>query len=276
MESNNSPRADSTSQMSRTSSFSSIIDVILPSMKPTKALWRKPLLHRDISVDSGDLESKVNPHRSESWYELFYDLVFVAAAIQIGNIIKYDISVAGLAKSGLLFGVMRSTWDLLMAYQNNYDTKDMIHYLYYLLQAMFAFVMCLHLTLDHDHNWDIDRNLIPFSVAAACARFSDMCMYGQVVWLSKSYRLHMIAIMISQGLSATIFVLASCAPHREDSYWIYWLVALLTERLFVHIFVFVVLGTEKKRRVPEHIEHFSHRHVRIFYATSCKCCNQFV
>jgi low temperature requirement protein LtrA len=57
-------------------------------------------------------------HRSETWYELFYDLVFVAAALQLGKVIKYDHRPLGLVKASLLFLMLRSTWDHLTMYQN--------------------------------------------------------------------------------------------------------------------------------------------------------------
>ena len=57
-------------------------------------------------------------HRAETWYELFYDLVFVAAALQLGMIIKYDHRMVGIVKAAILFLMLRSTWDHLTAYQN--------------------------------------------------------------------------------------------------------------------------------------------------------------
>lgn len=88
---------------------------------------RKPQLHRDTAVPSVDMDTRFNSHRNETWYELFYDLVFVAGAIQIGNFMKYDISIWGLFKSGIIFAVLRSTWDQLMFYQNKFDTKGTFH-----------------------------------------------------------------------------------------------------------------------------------------------------
>ena len=40
--------------------------------------------------DEGGGVDQHQHHRSETWYELFYDLVFVASALQLGLIIKYD------------------------------------------------------------------------------------------------------------------------------------------------------------------------------------------
>lgn len=57
-------------------------------------------------------------HQPETWYELFYDLVFVAAALQLGMVIKYDHRLLGLLKASVLFLMLRSTWDHVTMYQN--------------------------------------------------------------------------------------------------------------------------------------------------------------
>lgn len=66
--------------------------------------------------------SSHDEHRAETWYELFYDLVFVAAALQLGMIIKYDHRIVGIVKAAILFLMLRSTWDHLTAYQNRCNT----------------------------------------------------------------------------------------------------------------------------------------------------------
>jgi low temperature requirement protein LtrA len=67
--------------------------------------------------DADDLKEE-SDDRQETWYELFYDLVFVAAALQLGLIIKYDHRLMGVVKAGVLFLILRSTWDHLVLYQN--------------------------------------------------------------------------------------------------------------------------------------------------------------
>ncbi len=91
----------------------------------SKKIWQAPALHRDTLPSRSelafhstkDVEYRHAVHRTEAWYELFYDLIFVATAIQIGEITHYDISLHGIFQSGLLFAVMRATWDQLMFYQ---------------------------------------------------------------------------------------------------------------------------------------------------------------
>lgn len=213
-------------------------------------------LVRDTTVPASDFKTQYNSHRGETWYELFYDLVFVASALQIGYIVKYNISFMGLLKSGIIFTVMRATWDQLMFYQNKFDTKDMVHFVFYLIQAMLAFVMALHLTLDHDHNWDQERNLKPFALAAALARVAIIFMYFQVMSLTKKYRNHLRLLVISQCISAVLFFVSAYAT-KNDNYFYLWLASILIERGLVHTFIAVVVP--RKQRAPPHFGHLSHR-----------------
>ncbi|CAE7408995.1 unnamed protein product [Symbiodinium microadriaticum] len=197
-----------------------------------------------------------NSHRGETWYELFYDLVFVASALQIGYIVKYDISFLGLVKSGIIFTMMRACWDQLMFYQNRFDTKDMVHFIFYLLQAMFAFVMALHLTLDHHHNWDEERNLKPFAIAAALSRVVIVVMYFQVMSLTKKYRTHLRLLVASQAISGALFFVSAYTVH-EGTYYYLWTASILVERGLVHSYI--AWTVPPKQRAPPHFGHLSHR-----------------
>lgn len=91
-----------------------------------KKIWRRPSLHRDthpapaeaqIRKDDSELETTHSTHRSEIWYELFYDLIYVASATQLSKLVEHDLSLFGLFQSTLLFVVLRSNWEQLMFYQ---------------------------------------------------------------------------------------------------------------------------------------------------------------
>jgi hypothetical protein len=75
--------------------------------------------------------SSLRAHRKEddgeeTWHELFFDLVYVAAALQLGDMIKYNLAYGvgpglkfgGFTVSSMLFAAMRMTWDQLVTYQN--------------------------------------------------------------------------------------------------------------------------------------------------------------
>lgn len=247
----------------------SAVRELLFDLHTKKHVWRPPKLLHDVSAPPNlsnaphEVQYQRKPHREETWYELFYDLVFVAAALQIGHIVQSDISVDGLFRSGILFAVMRATWDQLTFYQNRFDTKDMLHYVFYLLQAMCAFGMAEHLTVDEEtEKWDKGRNLTPFAVAIAIARISNATMYMQVMILSSAFRRHFLSVAISQIIAALFYILPAVIPDCRELYVWFWLFALLCERALVMLYIYMFFPNEKdKFRAPWHMSHLINREV---------------
>mmetsp|Transcript_19691 Transcript_19691/g.28321 ORF Transcript_19691/g.28321 Transcript_19691/m.28321 type:complete len:516 (-) Transcript_19691:113-1660(-) len=252
------------SYMQRRTSLTAAIREAVLDMHIKKHVWKPPQLHRDThlpptyAATGGEVRSRYDTHREETWYELFYDLVFVAAAIQIGHIAQSDISVIGLFKSGLMFAVMRATWDQLMFYQNRFDTKDLVHYVYYLVQAMCAFIMAEHLTVDeNDGKWDEGRNLVPFAVAVVTARLLNSAMYFQVMSLSTAYRHHLLAVSLSLIFAAIVYILPVLLPGQ---YYVYWMTALMCERTCVMLYIrYFIPNDDSALLAPWHMGHLIHR-----------------
>jgi hypothetical protein len=271
-------------------------------MHSRRRLWRQPKLHWDHQVVVGTgtgagagagaganssskapagVHSNVETNRGETWYELFYDLIFVAAALQIGHIVQSEISPEGLFKSGLLFTVMRATWDQLMFYQNRFDTKDLVHYLFYLLQAMCAFVMANHLTLDEAGNtWDMDANMAPFTAAVAVARFTNAAMYSQIITLSTSFQHHITAIILSQIMAGVVYLIPALFQIGERWYFMFWLFAVFLERTFVWLYLELNTtssATGSSLWAPWHVGHLIHREVsHVHYCYYLQLCVLFM
>jgi low temperature requirement protein LtrA len=210
------------------------------------------------------LKTKYNTSRGDTWYELFYDLIFVSAAVQIGHMVQADITFEGMVYAGLLFAVMRATWDELMFYQNRFDTPDMVHYSFYLIQAMCAFTMAGHLTVEgHSGTWDKDRNLEPFVIAAALARITQSIFYYQVIRLTEAYYNHFFIMAMSQALSGLIYLGPILFPRGWDYYYLYFFVALVVERSFTNIAIKFFTNPKTTYVAPWHMGHMIHREVRL-------------
>jgi low temperature requirement protein LtrA len=67
-----------------------------------------------------------NEDRHATWFELFFDLVFVAAIVQLGSALARDPSVGGFARFAGLFVVVTWAWILYTLYANRLDTDDLI------------------------------------------------------------------------------------------------------------------------------------------------------
>ena len=90
-------------------------------------LWRKPELHHNLE----DYEHQA------SWLELFYDLVYVAVLIQLGNILSDDVSWAGLGRFAVLFAPIWWAWSNFGFYMNRFRADDVAHRLIIALQIFF-------------------------------------------------------------------------------------------------------------------------------------------
>ena len=72
-----------------------------------------------------------------TWLELFYDLVFVAVFIQIGDLLSRDVSGSGILTVLLLFAPIWWIWVNIAWYMNRFDVDDVIHRLLLLVQIFF-------------------------------------------------------------------------------------------------------------------------------------------
>ena len=64
--------------------------------------------------------------RHATWFELFFDLVFVAAVSQLGRALALDPSAAVFGRFAALFVVVVWAWVLYTLYANRFDTDDLI------------------------------------------------------------------------------------------------------------------------------------------------------
>jgi low temperature requirement protein LtrA len=72
------------------------------------------------------ITSDQDEERHATWYELFFDLVFVAAVSQLGAALARDPSAVVFARFAGLFVVIVWAWILYTLYANRFDTDDLI------------------------------------------------------------------------------------------------------------------------------------------------------
>ena len=64
--------------------------------------------------------------RHATWFELYFDLVFVAAVGQLGAALARHPSAAGFARFSSLFVIVVWAWVLYALYANRFDTDDLV------------------------------------------------------------------------------------------------------------------------------------------------------
>ncbi len=123
--------------------------------------FHRPLLHSPAL----GLEKKV------TWLELFYDLIFVAAFIQLGNGLSNHTNLAGVATFFAMFLPLWVAWTGFSFYENRFTVDDFVHRGLVFLQmfAVGGMAMSASRVLEHDTQF--------FSLAAGTAQLLVAVMH---------------------------------------------------------------------------------------------------
>jgi low temperature requirement protein LtrA len=92
-------------------------------------LFRPPRYHQDVHFHK-------HTDRAVGWLELFYDLVYVATLIQIGNFLSSNLTLTGFGQFCVLLFVVWWAWTGETLYQNRYFVDDAWHRLLVLIQMI--------------------------------------------------------------------------------------------------------------------------------------------
>jgi low temperature requirement protein LtrA len=98
-------------------------------------IWQPPILHTKHAEMNEGHERKV------TWLELFYDLVYVAIFIQLGNTLSHDISWLGFLEFVALFIPIWWSWTGFVFYVNRFVVEDIWHRILIFTQIFFITIM---------------------------------------------------------------------------------------------------------------------------------------
>ena len=88
--------------------------------------YHRPIFHNPL-----------NSHEKKpSWLELFYDLIFVAAFIQLGHALSHDISITGFFRFSAIFTILWTIWTGFTNYINRFQIDDFAHRILVFCQVM--------------------------------------------------------------------------------------------------------------------------------------------
>ncbi len=110
-------------------------------------------------------------HHKVSWLELFYDLVYVATVVQLGNKLSEDVSVNGFFGFILLFVPIWWVWMGTTFYANRFAADDLAHHL--LIFAQIFVVSALAIFVFDG----LDETSSGFALAYAAARGILILLY---------------------------------------------------------------------------------------------------
>lgn len=190
----------------------------------TLARWRPPKL---ISARSSD-------RRLVAWLELFYDLIYAAALIQLGQTLVDDLSLGGIARFVALFTLLWWAWIGTTFLMNRFDVDDLAHR-WLMIGQMFAIgVMAVFA------DGVFDEYSAGFAVAYFFIRLSLVLMYARIWQHVPRARPLARSFLVFNGASTALWLISVAVP-PPFRFWL-WGVAflidvswILSPRIHTHI-----------------------------------------
>lgn len=147
-----------------------------------------------------------DPHRKVGWLELFYDLVYVATIVQLGNKLSDDVSVEGFVAFALLFVPIWWVWMGTTFYANRFVADDLPHRL--LVFAQIFIVSALAITVFDG----LGSTSAGFAVAYAAARGILVLMYLRASAFVPEARALTLRYAAGFSLAAVIWLVSAFVP----------------------------------------------------------------
>jgi low temperature requirement protein LtrA len=100
-----------------------------PRLKAREKISRRLTAGGTFRLEPPQLRTTADPReeRHATWFELYFDLVFVAAVSQLGAALERHPTGPVFARFGALFVVVVWAWIVYTLYANRFDTDDLIY-----------------------------------------------------------------------------------------------------------------------------------------------------
>ncbi len=150
--------------------------------------FHRPLFHA----------ASVGASKHASWLELFYDLVFVAAFLQLGKGLSGDVSPKSAAVFAAVFVALWVAWSGLTFVKNRYTVDDFLHRSLVFLQILAVGAMALSAPRV------VRGDVFAFAIASGVAQLLVAAMYGRAylqVEQGRAYAKYWGAIFFGGGVA---------------------------------------------------------------------------
>ena len=150
------------------------------------------------------------PHRRAGWLELFYDLIFVATLIQLGNGLANNVSVAGYSAFVALFIPIWLLWTSVTFFTNRFVVDDFTHRTLIFAQLFAIGSMAVHVG-DVVHG-----DTKAFALSFGIARLIVTLFYARVwhgVPEARDFGRHWTMLL---GFESLLWVVSAFLPHPFD------------------------------------------------------------
>ena len=181
-----------------------------------------------------------------TWLELFFDLVYVAALIQLGDELSDDVTWGGVGRFVGVFIVLWWTWTGTTAYTNRFAVDDVIHRVLVFLQMFAVANVALFAVGPNDNRWTW------LAVAYVASRIPLILMYVRMLGTDGEARALARVYIASFSIGAMLWGLSIFAG--EPLRFVIWGVAIAFE------FLAPIVAVGKLTGPPTHEHHFRERY----------------
>ena len=180
-------------------------------------LFTRPQYFRDAKFHR-------HTNRTIGWLELFYDLVYVATLIQIGNFLSDNLTLLGFGQFLVMMFVVWWAWTGETLYQNRFVADDLLHRVLVFIQIFGVATMGLSVSAAFGNLY------IQFTLGYVLVRSVMLLMYVRAFTAHPESRELSVGFMIGFGGGIAIWLGAILLP--AEYHWVAWLIAIVFEIVF--------------------------------------------
>ena len=159
--------------------------------------------------------------RKVTWLELFYDLIYVATLIQLGNTLSEDVSVNSFLRLVIVFIPVWWAWTGMTFYMNRFEIDDIGH------RVLIYVQICALAVLGVSIGGALGELAMQFALAYAAIRVILILLYARS-WRTAPHARPLIQrYMLAQSAAALLWVISAFVPQPFNVGL--WLVALIID-----------------------------------------------
>lgn len=217
-------------------------------------------------------EPQILPHTN--WFDLFFDLIYVATAFQLGTLLSYNVDQVGITYFLAMFYTMLGSWHAKLSFDSRIDATDGFHKVVDIAEALLVATSALHI---EGHLSDIrdlrTHSALGFSISTfslrclTALRWHEVAKVGDEVSNEAKTSCRMQRnIALCSCLFYGASVVASMEGFNHNSADLacgIWIVAALNTYIAVpvsYIWISACFELKQHHRIPLHVEYTLHRH----------------
>ncbi|MBV7337882.1 low temperature requirement protein A [Chloroflexi bacterium TSY] len=171
-----------------------------------------------------DVKFHRHTDRTIGWLELFYDLVYVATLIQIGNFLSDNLTLLGFGQFLVMIFVIWWAWTGETFYQNRFVVDDIWHRLLVFIQIFGVAAIGLSVSEAFGDLY------VQFTLGYVVVRFVLILMYVRSYTAHPESKSFSVQYMIGFAGGIAIWLGSLLLP--TEYHWVGWLVAIAFEITF--------------------------------------------